>query len=49
MNQIYRPRDMEGLMKTMDYVDRLIEEVPMYSMGCTISKDAAEMAYKAMR
>lgn len=48
MNQIYRPRNMEGMLKTMEYVDRLIREVPMYSMGCTISKEAAEMAYKIM-
>lgn len=48
MNQIYRPRNMEDLIKTMDYADKLINEVPMYSMGCTISKEAAEMAYKTM-
>lgn len=49
MNQIYRPRNSEGLLKTLDYVDRLIKEIPMYSMGCTISEDAAEVAYNAMR
>lgn len=49
MNQIYRPRSPEGLLKTLDYVDRLMKEVPMFSMGCTISEDAAEIAYHAMR
>lgn len=48
MNQIYRPRTTEGLIMTMDYADKLISDVPMYSMGCTISREAAEMAYKAM-
>lgn len=48
MNQIYRPRNAEDLLKTMDYADKLINEVSMFSMGCTISKEAAEMAYKAM-
>lgn len=48
MNQIYRPRDVEDLMKTIDYADRLISDVPMYSMGCTISQEAAKMAYKEM-
>lgn len=48
MNQIYRPRDTEGLMKTMDYADQLMAEVPMYCMGCTISEDAAVMAYNEM-
>ena len=49
MNQIYRPRTTEGLIKTMDYAEQLIQTVPMYSMGCTISKEAAEMAYSAMK
>ena len=49
MNQIYRPRNSEGLLKTLDYVDRLIKEIPMYSMGCTMSEEAAEVAYNAMR
>ena len=49
MNQIYRPRHTEGLIKTMGYADRLISEVPMYSMGCTISEEAVEMAYDAMK
>lgn len=48
MNQIYRPRNAEGLIQTMDYADRLIEDVPMYQMGCTVSKEAAQMAYEAM-
>lgn len=49
MNQIYRPRHTEGLIKTMGYADRLISEVPMYSMGCTISEEAVVMAYNAMK
>lgn len=49
MNQIYRPRNMEALLKTMDYADKLISEVPMYSMGCNISEEAAEIACKTMR
>lgn len=48
MNQIYRPRNAEGLMKTLDYVERLLAEIPMYEMGCTISEEAAEMAYNEM-
>lgn len=49
MNQIYRPRNAEGLMKTMDYADRLISEIPIYLMGCTISEEAAEIAYNKMK
>lgn len=49
MNQIYRPRNAESVIKTLDYVELLIEKVPMYSMGCTISTEAAQMAYDVMK
>lgn len=48
MNQIYRPRNAEGLIKTLDYADRLMADIPMYAMGCTISEEAAVMAYNEM-
>lgn len=48
MNQTYRPRNAEALLKTFDYIDELINRVPMYNMGCTISEEAVEVAYKAM-
>ena len=49
MNQIYRPRSAEKLLKTMEYADKLIAMVPMYEMGCTISKEAVKIAYEAMK
>ena len=49
MNQIYRPQDTKAILKTLDYGDMLLKEVPMYSMGCNISKEAAQMAYDAMK
>lgn len=48
MNQIYRPRNVEGLIKTMDFVDQLMKKVPMYKMGCNISTKAVKMAYDTM-
>ena len=48
MNQIYRPRQPEGMLKTMEYVDFIIKNVPMYTMGCTISHEAAKVAYEGM-
>lgn len=48
MNQIYRPRQPEGMLKTMEYVDVIIKNVPMYTMGCTISHEAAKVAYEGM-
>lgn len=49
MNQIYRPRNTEGLLKTMDYMEQLMIQVPMYLMECNISKEAVEIAYQAMK
>ncbi len=48
MNQIYRPRNVDGLMKTMKFVDKLIEQVPMYILECNISEEAVNVAYEAM-
>lgn len=49
MNQIYRPRNAEGLLKTMDFVNELIEKIPMYQMGCNMEMDAAKTAYEGMK
>ena len=48
MNQIYRPRQTEGLLKTMDYVNKLLEQVPMYILECNMDKEAAKVAYEGM-
>ena len=47
--QIYRPRNQEGLIKTLDFADSMLKSIPMYRMKCTISHEAAEMAYDAMK
>ena len=49
MNQIYRPRNAEGMLKTMDYVSELIELVPMYRMGCNMDTEAAKVAFEGMQ
>lgn len=49
MNQIYRPRNAEGMLKTMDYVSELIELVPMYQMGCNMETEAAKTAFEGMQ
>ncbi|MCR5736987.1 MAG: hypothetical protein K6G64_04985 [Eubacterium sp.] len=48
MNQIYRPRTVEGMMKTMEFVDLLLSKVPMYELECNISEEAVKLAYEAM-
>ncbi len=48
MNQVYRPQTVEGMLKTMDFVNQLINRVPMYVLECNISEDAAKLAYETM-
>lgn len=41
-----RDRRMDSLLQILD---ELLREIPVYKMQCTISTDAARMAYEAMR
>ncbi|OUN18830.1 hypothetical protein B5G34_17890 [Flavonifractor sp. An82] len=43
LNQTYRPKDGAGLMKTLELVQRL-SQLPVYSMGCTISREVVALA-----
>lgn len=47
LNQTYRPADPQGLIQAMDLVDRLCQ-LPVFSLGCTISQEAAALAYDAL-
>lgn len=48
-NQTYRKKDPESLIKTMDLVKILSEKVPVFYLGCTISQEAVDLAYNALR
>lgn len=48
MGQIYRPKEEKNMDKCLSFLDRLITNIPIYRMQCTISEDAARMAYNAM-
>lgn len=45
--QTYRPKDSAGLIKTMQLVD-ILAELPVFSLGCTISAQAVELAHRAL-
>ncbi len=47
LNQTYRRNDPAGMEKTLDLVWRLTK-LPLFSLGCTISAEAAEIAYAAL-
>lgn len=44
LNQTYRVNDPKGMIKTLELVGQLAK-LPVYSLGCTISKDAVMLAY----
>lgn len=49
IRQIYHPiEDGRKRLKTMELADRLLE-LPLYLMHCTISEEAAEIAYEKMK
>lgn len=44
LKQIYMPKSREGILKSLDFADRLFTTVPLYSLKCNISTDAARVA-----
>lgn len=49
MRQTIVPRQEELAKKLLEILDMLLEEVPVYRMQCTISEEAAKMAYEKMK
>ena len=49
MRQTLVPRRQEMAERLLEMLDELFKEVPIYQMQCTISEDAAKMAYESMR
>lgn len=49
MQQTIVPKEAEAAAMLLTYLDSLLKEVPIYRMQCTISEEAAKMAYKAMK
>lgn len=48
MKQILIPKDSMGVINTFELVDKMINTVDCWLLGCNISLEAAEVAYKAM-
>lgn len=49
IRQIYRPADPLMLEKTLALIDRLADSVGLYRLGCTMDREAAEVAYSGMK
>jgi len=48
MKQILIPKDAIGAINTFDLVDKMLNNVNCWQLGCNISLEAAEIAYNAM-
>ncbi|MBE6674476.1 MAG: hypothetical protein E7596_05170 [Ruminococcaceae bacterium] len=48
MKQILIPKDALGAINTFELVDKMLNNVNCWLLGCNISLEAAEIAYKAM-
>jgi hypothetical protein len=49
LNQTYRPDDAGKMKKTLELVNLLMGQIPVYRMKCNISEQAACMAYNSMK
>ena len=48
IQQSSRPEDPKKMGKYLDLIDRLAQNVKLYKMRCTISPEAAKLAYETM-
>ncbi len=49
VQQIYRPSNPVGLMKTMQLFDRLTDNVKLYRLGCNMEPEAARISFEGMK
>lgn len=48
MPQLLMPNDEEAMVATLDLLDGVLTEIPLYELYCTISEEAAHIAREAM-
>ncbi len=48
LNQTLRPKDASSMEKFLNLIEKMLENVDLYALGCNISKDAAELSYTTM-
>ena len=48
LDQTLRPSDGERMGALLELLDAVTSHVPVWRMGCNISTEAAELAYKTM-
>ncbi|MDD6735571.1 MAG: hypothetical protein PUE13_04575 [Clostridiales bacterium] len=48
MHQVYLPKNQQSVGLTLDCIDKMMSEVPIYRLTCDISEDAVKSAFEAM-
>lgn len=48
VRQIYMPSDPTSAIRTLDFVDVLLQSVPLYQLSCTMNKTAVKASFEAM-
>ncbi len=48
LNQTLRPAELDEMDKLLELIEKLLNQVDLYKLGCTISREAAELSYKTM-
>ena len=46
--QFYLPRSAQARLKTLDIIDKILSDVPIYLLECDISRDAAELSFNTL-
>ena len=48
LNQTLRPEKLENMDKLLALIEKMLAKTKLYSLGCNISREAAELSYNAM-
>lgn len=48
VRQIYMPSDPTSAIRTLEFVDVLLQTVPLYRLSCTMDKTAVKASFEAM-
>lgn len=48
LNQTLRPEKLENMDKLLGLIEKMLSKTKLYSLGCNISREAAELSYNAM-
>jgi len=48
LQHVYRPRGVVAMIKTMEILDSLVEDIELYRLGCNKEPEAARVAFEGM-